>query len=379
MEYQARHWVRLTAACNNNCVFCLDAAARMGEMLPFADIMEELRRGRELGITRVVLSGGEPTIHPRFLDIVAQARELGYTHIQAISNGRRFAEPGFIERCVQSGLRETTISMHGHTPELHDGLVRVPGAFKQSLAGLGGALKRSELIVSVDIVLNKQNMEVIDDVLWFFLRLGVREFDLLHVVPFASAWDNWEMLRYDPAAVRERFQRALKLARNMGAVLWTNRLPAKFLEGFEDLIQDPRKIQDEVRGRAAMFHEFLAGGKLMGCRDERCGFCFLEGWCEDLIRLRDRGRLAGRPLPKCLSAGGGKAKPPVFRWAGAATDLNEWTRFYIENRYHIKGSACGECAHERTCAGAQIDFIRAQGFKALKPGKKKKRKKTCRN
>jgi len=32
-------------------------------------------------------------------------------------------------------------------------------------------------------------------------------------------------------------------------VVWTNRFPVEFLEGLEDLIQDPHKMLDEVNGR----------------------------------------------------------------------------------------------------------------------------------
>ena len=32
---ETKHWVRLTAACNSKCVFCLDAEAQDGRFMPF--------------------------------------------------------------------------------------------------------------------------------------------------------------------------------------------------------------------------------------------------------------------------------------------------------------------------------------------------------
>jgi MoaA/NifB/PqqE/SkfB family radical SAM enzyme len=223
MGYEARHWVRLTAACNNYCIFCLDAAARMGEILPMKGIMEDLQRGRDAGITRVVLSGGEPTIHTHYIEIIEKTRAMGYTHIQTVSNGRLFAKQEFLDKCLAAGLDEITISVHGHTAELHDKLVGVEGAFKETIVGLANALKKPNLIVSCDVVLNKLNMEVIDDMMWYLVRMGVREFDLLHVIPFSAAWDNWETLNYDPDTTVEKFHRALTIAQNMGVTIWTNR------------------------------------------------------------------------------------------------------------------------------------------------------------
>lgn len=384
MGYEARHWVRLTAACNNKCIFCLDAAARMGEMLPFRGIMEDLQRGRDAGITRAVLSGGEPTIHPRFIEIIEETRKMGYTHIQVVSNGRYYSDPAFLDKCIQAGLKETTISVHGHTAELHDVLVDAPGAFKETLAGLVNALKRPELIVSVDVVLNKMNMAVIDDMMWFFVRLGVREFDLLHVIPFSSAWDHWQKLNYDPMETQERFHKALKIARNMGVTIWTNRLRAKYLEGFENLIQNPQKLHDEVRGRNKMFTEYLTSGKMMHCRGKRCEFCFMEGWCDGLIALRKKGSMKGHSRPKCLPEDGtDEGKKAAFEWDGPDTDLNKWTQFFIDHRYYVKGSVCEECAYNKACEGASINFIKENGFRALtaqkKPQPTSKRRKTCRN
>ena len=38
-------------------------------------------------------------------------------------------------------------------------------------------------IVNVDVVINKQNVGVLDKIVELCISLGVREFDLLHVIP----------------------------------------------------------------------------------------------------------------------------------------------------------------------------------------------------
>ena len=44
---EIKHWVRITAACNSKCIFCLDAEAQDGKLLAFDDIRTEIRRGRD--------------------------------------------------------------------------------------------------------------------------------------------------------------------------------------------------------------------------------------------------------------------------------------------------------------------------------------------
>ena len=92
---EKRHWMRLTYACNNRCLFCLDGDQNQrGEPRPFTELSKELRRAYRGGMRRVVLSGGEPTLHPRFIDVVREATRVGFTHAQVITNGRRFCYPG---------------------------------------------------------------------------------------------------------------------------------------------------------------------------------------------------------------------------------------------------------------------------------------------
>lgn len=283
---EERHWVRLTRRCNTRCLFCHDAERQDGTVVRFEEVAADIRAGRARGATRLVLSGGEPTVHPRFLEAVAAGRAAGYRWVQVVTNGRMCAYPRFVERAAAAGLDEATVSIHGHTPELHDGLVGVPGAFAQAIAGLRN-LRAARRVVSVDVVVCRPNVRHLREILRFLISLGVREFDLLHLVPFGRAFDEHRAeLFYDPAEEQPRILEALALARAPGLHVWTNRWPAPLLEGAEHLIQDPHKILDEVRGTREGFEAFLATGEGPRCRGERCGHCFLEGFCRALSRAR---------------------------------------------------------------------------------------------
>jgi len=365
-ENEPRHWLRLTYACNNRCGFCLDSGHPSPGPVPKARLLSELRRARRAGISRLVLSGGEPTTHPDFIAVVRAAAKLGFTHVQVITNGRRFCAPKFLDGCLEAGLGEATFSMHGHTAALHDGLTGVPGSFVQALAGLLNALKRRELIVSVDVVLNRRNAGVLPDLLRFYIRLGVREFDLLQLIPFGRSWENWDELSYDPAGRSDALRRAFELCREEGVRVWTNRLAPRYLEGFEHLIQSPGKIHDEVRGRKAIFDGWVRKGRAPDCRGARCAHCFLRGFCDDLLLLQDEGELRSHPVPDCLK-GRLERTAVSFTRKEAGKDIQAWTRFYIEQRYNVKGKGCARCAADARCAGAPVDFVREHGFKALRP------------
>lgn len=284
---EKRQWVRLTRVCNNRCVFCLDKDCQDGSMVCFEQIVDELRQGVKEQATRAVLSGGDPTIHPRFFDIVSAATGMGYKKIQVITNGRIFAYGKFLSEAVSSGVHEITFSMHGHTRELHDAQTGVKGSFAQSVKGLLNALRTEKLIVNVDVVVNKMNYKFLKDIVEFFFRLGIREFDLLCVVPFGAAWENKDDVLFSLEDLKTYLDDAIQFASGRGIRLWTNRLHPEYLEGNEDMIQDPIKILDEVRGRKEIFEDYLSRGRIMPCYGERCRFCFMETFCCELKKLKE--------------------------------------------------------------------------------------------
>ena len=68
--HQKRNWVRLTSMCNNKCTFCLDTMAHNETMAPDDEIKARIIEGRRKGSNRLILSGGEPTIHPSFIKFI---------------------------------------------------------------------------------------------------------------------------------------------------------------------------------------------------------------------------------------------------------------------------------------------------------------------
>lgn len=279
---EARHWVCIARVCNNHCAFCLDSDGQDGTFVPRAEVEAELQRGRSEGATRLILSGGEATIHPDFLELITLGKRLGYAHVQTITNGRMFAYPDFARGTVSAGLDEVTFSLHGHEADLHDGLTGVPGSFAQTVSGIRNAVRATGLIVSGDVVINRINVPHLRRIMRLFLALGVREIDLLMVMPFGRATPPAESrLLFDARRALPHLRRALELAREPGITVWTNRLDPRLLEGFEGLIQDPHKLHDEVRGRAALFDGLLDGG-VMRCAGERCPHCFIRPLCDAL-------------------------------------------------------------------------------------------------
>lgn len=286
----AKHWVRTVTACNSHCLFCLDMDTPRNVYLSEEDVKAEILRGRtELDAWKIILSGGEASLHPLFPEFIRYAREVGYGRIQTVTNGWRYADREFYEKCVEAGLQEMTFSLHGHTAELHNRLTQHPGSFRRIVKGIRRAARDPRMICSVDVVINKQNVGVLDKIVQLSIGLGVTEFDLLHVIPQSAGFDNRDELFYNPRQYLPVLQKVFRLNRHPRFVVWTNRFPVAFLEGMEDLIQDPHKMMDEINGRRFHVRKYLDTGEPLNCRQpERCVHCFIEPYCTTMERSIER-------------------------------------------------------------------------------------------
>src|SRR4051794_3496814 len=89
--------IDLTNRCNMMCDPCFMDANQVGFVheLSWEDIQKLLDDATTIKPKRqmsVQFSGGEPTLSPYFLDAVSYARKVGYTSVQAATNGIEFAK-----------------------------------------------------------------------------------------------------------------------------------------------------------------------------------------------------------------------------------------------------------------------------------------------
>ncbi len=108
--------IDLTAKCNLSCNVCFADANKNRYEPEYADIvkmLERLRAQQPAPGASVQYTGGEPTVHPRFLDIVRKTKELGFTHIQVATNGIKLADPEFAIKAREAGLQYIYLQMDG--------------------------------------------------------------------------------------------------------------------------------------------------------------------------------------------------------------------------------------------------------------------------
>lgn len=118
--------LELTYNCNWCCVFCYNPRRNDYARLPAAEWRVVLDDLRALGTLTVTLTGGEPLVHPEFLDIARQVRQRGFA-LRIFTNGTLVTAD--LAREIAALYATVEVSLHGATAETHDRATAKPGSF----------------------------------------------------------------------------------------------------------------------------------------------------------------------------------------------------------------------------------------------------------
>jgi len=139
--------------CNQDCRMCWqgrDWPAPPDEM--FDRWLEEFRAA---GVSNVILSGGEPTLHPRLPEWLRRAASAGmFATLE--TNAIRFTEAGYLGELLAAGLTSAVVSLHAADPAVSDGLTMTPGSFARTVEGTVAALAAG-IDVGVHCVVERAN------------------------------------------------------------------------------------------------------------------------------------------------------------------------------------------------------------------------------
>jgi len=167
--------IDLTNRCNLRCPICFASADAAGYVYEptYEQVLEMLGTYRTMlpsPAKAVQFSGGEPTLHPRFLDILRAARESGFSHLQIATNGLRFAgEPDFAKRCEDAGLHDIYLQFDGLTDDVYT-RTRGRALVAEKMKAVEAIMATDMKIVLVPTIVRGLNDTQVGDIVRFALE-----------------------------------------------------------------------------------------------------------------------------------------------------------------------------------------------------------------
>jgi hypothetical protein len=227
---------RFGEQCNNHCPMC----SNTGEASLFFHSTEELLRRavflESRGFRRVVVTGGEATIHPGFWRIIERLAAADMLW-DVNTHGRTFSRAGFAERAVATGLRRAIVSLHSFDAPTSAVIFGADeAAHRETVSGIDRLLEAG-VGVMLNCVLTQLNLNQLDA----YLREGARRYGRRVAFKFVfpstigkgGGWPAIASLRYDDVRRPVRGLRAL--AAHLGVRL--------FLESFPNCVaEDPNAL-----------------------------------------------------------------------------------------------------------------------------------------
>jgi GTP 3',8-cyclase len=169
--------ISLTDRCNFKCSYCSPAEQEAAEgLLTLAELTRLFRLFASLGMRRIRLTGGEPTLRRDLVEIVAEAAHTpGIEDVALTTNGHRLAE--LVGPLEAAGLGSLNVSLDTLVPERLPGVSGRAARLDRILAGLDAAAGRFRSLKVNTVVMR-----------------GVNEDELGALVRYA--WDRGALPRF---------------------------------------------------------------------------------------------------------------------------------------------------------------------------------------
>ena len=178
----------LTYRCPLRCVYCSNPLAyhEVREALDGAAWCRVFDEAAALGALHVGLTGGEPTLHPDLSEIVRGTARAGlYSHL--VTAGTTLDRDGLAD-LQRDGLRSVQLSLQDSVPEAADRIAGV-SAHAKKLA-FAAHVTDLELPLTLNVVLHRDNLERVGEIIELARRLGARTLELANTQYQGFALEN---------------------------------------------------------------------------------------------------------------------------------------------------------------------------------------------
>ena len=172
--------VELTNRCNLSCHHCFTGRHGGRDDLPLEAFEKVLDEAKTHGFDQLSFTGGDPTLHRRFFDIIQRTFDAGY-QFGFVTNGWNFVDVFPRLAPYRERLAGVTFSLDGATELTHDRM-RGKGSFRHVMKALSVSTV-AQLPFSINMVVTKGNRHELPEMVELAVKLGGRALRFAHLMP----------------------------------------------------------------------------------------------------------------------------------------------------------------------------------------------------
>jgi len=234
-------YIQVVRHCNHFCGFCSNPTT------PYVHTFETMKVLVDDFVKRsyfgVILTGGEPTLHPELPRIAAYASSVGL-HVRMITNGWRLSDPEFARAVAEAGVKLVHVSVYSVRPEIEEKLRGTPGTLEKAFAAAKNAHDYG-IDVNINCVINKLNADHLDENIeyWIEHHPYIRHFIWNNLDPsMGRAEVNQAQFTPRLADFEVSLQRAMRRLYTTGRTFRVEKVPLCYMTEFAWARTETRKI-----------------------------------------------------------------------------------------------------------------------------------------
>jgi MoaA/NifB/PqqE/SkfB family radical SAM enzyme len=198
--------IELTNICNLHCSYCLrdeEALYKMSANYFQPALLERIvREAREaIAIERVTFTGGEPSLHPQFSQILSFVCSAGL-QVSFVTNGWNFEKLWPSVHAARDSISHVAFSIDGITAAEHDGW-RGAGSFVRLIKAFSRC-HRAGLPFAIKIGIRRDTVPQLERIAIFAARMGASALNFSHLLPTSHEVEDQSALSLEERALAEQ-------------------------------------------------------------------------------------------------------------------------------------------------------------------------------
>jgi len=154
--------IHITSYCNHACQMC--NIWKNPVMMDYEDAIRILDISAEMGVFMVNITGGEPLLHPKLIEIIDYAAKLQFL---TTLNTNGTLPMKYFERLAATDLDSMTISFHSLNPEKYEKLTGSKAPLEKVIRTIEYMRENSDIHIALKYVITSYNSGETDEILQF--------------------------------------------------------------------------------------------------------------------------------------------------------------------------------------------------------------------
>lgn len=172
--------VRPTMRCDARCLMCGNWK-QPDQMIDFDALQAAVRDAAAMGVVELRISGGEPLLYPKLLDLIRTASEMGMD-VDVNTNGY-YLDRKWAENFADAGVTQILLSLDSARPEVHDGIRVKQGCWEKAVQASRNAADCGIRVI-LNTIVNKETYRDVPQLIRLGPELKFAEVSLMYMIGY---------------------------------------------------------------------------------------------------------------------------------------------------------------------------------------------------